>query len=157
MVETQQFAVQLTVEILRNMFFKFGEDLLRSLCESNVLTLFLALAKIYFIFAKVSRLRAIRCVFVLCNFRTKTVVIRLQARGNRLQLVGRFKYLGVLFTSDSRWNKIDTWIDKENAVLRQFYCSVATKQELSNTAKPSGFKVGFDSIFTYTVVMDHWL
>jgi len=48
-----------------------------------------------------------------------------------------FKYLGdgVVFTSDECRNKgIDTRIGIANAVLRELYCSVVTKQGLSNNA-----------------------
>jgi len=67
-----------------------------------------------------------------------------QVSGNTLQQVEKFKYLGVVFTSDGRGREErDTRICKTNAVLRQLYRSVATKQELSNTAKLSVFKSVF--------------
>jgi len=54
--------------------------------------------------------------------------------------VEKFKYLGVVCTSDRSRNKgIDTRIGKANAVLRELYCSVVTKQELSKTARLSVF------------------
>jgi len=60
----------------------------------------------------------------------------LQVIGNALKQWERFKYLGVVFTSDRRHNKeIDTWIGKANAVLRELYRSVITKRDLLNTAK----------------------
>jgi len=41
--------------------------------------------------------------------------------GNTLQQMEKFKYLGVVFTSDGRWSEeIDTRIGKANAVLREF-------------------------------------
>jgi len=47
-----------------------------------------------------------------------------------------FKYLGVVFTSDQSRNKgLDIWIGKANSVLRELYCSVVTKRELTMTAK----------------------
>ena len=47
----------------------------------------------------------------------------------------------VVFTSDGKRNKAtDTGIGKANAVLREFYSSVVTKQEFSKTAKLSVFK-----------------
>ena len=53
-------------------------------------------------------------------------------------------------TSDERKNKeIDARIGKEDAVLRELYRSVFTKQELSNTAKLSAFKSVFVPIITY--------
>ena len=59
-------------------------------------------------------------------------------------------YLGVVFTSDGRRNEeIDKWIGKANAVLRELYRSVVTKQELSNTAKLSVFKSVFVPILTF--------
>jgi len=45
------------------------------------------------------------------------------------QQVEKFKYLGVVFTSDGRrCEEIDTRIGKANAVLRELYRSVATKR-----------------------------
>jgi len=62
---------------------------------------------------------------------------------------GAFKQLGVVFTSDESRNKgIDTLIGKANAILRELYCSVVTKQELSKKAKLSVFKSVFVPIFT---------
>jgi len=77
---------------------------------------------------------------VLCHSRHPRQCF-LQVSGNTLQQVETFKYLGVVFTSDaSRKKRIDTRIDKANAVLRELYCSVVTKRELSKTAKLSVFK-----------------
>ena len=64
-----------------------------------------------------------------------------------------FKYLGdgVVFTSDEGPNKgIDARIGKANAVLREIYCSVVTKQGLSisNNANFSVFKPVFVPILT---------
>jgi len=61
--------------------------------------------------------------------------------GNTLQQVEKFKYLGVVFTSNGRRSEeIDTRIGKAiNAVLRELYRSVVTKRELSITAKLSVF------------------
>ena len=65
----------------------------------------------------------------------------LQVSGNTLQQVETFKYLRVVFTSDGSRNKeIDAWIDKANTVLREFYCSVVAKRELSKNEKLSVFK-----------------
>ena len=59
----------------------------------------------------------------------------LQVSGNKPQQVERFKYLGVAFASDGGRNKkIDSRNGKANAILRESYRSVSTKQELSNTA-----------------------
>jgi len=74
----------------------------------------------------------------------------LQARGNTLQQVEKFKHLGVVFASDGRWSEeIDTRIGKPNAALRELYRSVVTKQELSNTTKLSVFKSVFVPILSY--------
>ena len=63
---------------------------------------------------------------------------------NTLQQVQKFKYIGVVFTSEERWSEeTDAWIAKANAVLRELYRSVVTKRELSNTAKLSDFKSVF--------------
>jgi len=52
--------------------------------------------------------------------------------------------IGVVFASDGRWSEeIDTRIGKANAVLRELYRSVGTKQDLSNTTKLSVFKLVF--------------
>ena len=62
---------------------------------------------------------------------------------NTLQQVERFKYPGdgVVFTSDESRNKgIDTRVGKTNTLLRELYCSVVTKQGLSNNANFSVFK-----------------
>jgi len=60
----------------------------------------------------------------------------LQASGNTLQQVETFRHPGVAFASDGRWSEeIETRIGKANAVLRELYRSVVTKQELSNTTK----------------------
>jgi len=70
----------------------------------------------------------------------------LQVSGNTLQQVEKFKYLGVIFTSDGR--QIDTGIGEANAVLRELYRSVVTKRELSNTAKLLVFNSVFVTILT---------
>jgi len=55
----------------------------------------------------------------------------LQVSGNTLQQVEKFKYLGMVFTSDGRPNKkIDARIGKANPVLRGLNSSVVTKREL---------------------------
>ena len=71
----------------------------------------------------------------------------LQITVSTLEQVEMFKYLVMVFTSDGSRNKgIDTRIGKPNAYLRELYCSVVTKWELSNTAKLSVFKAVFASI-----------
>jgi len=73
-----------------------------------------------------------------------------QVSGNTMQQVETLKYLGMVFTSDESRNKgIDTRIGKANAVLRELYCSVVTKRELSKNAKLSVFKSVFIPILAY--------
>jgi len=73
----------------------------------------------------------------------------LQVSGNTLQQVETFKYLWVLFTSDSSRNKgINTRNGEANAVLRELYRSVVTKRELLKTRKLSVFKSVFVPILT---------
>jgi len=51
---------------------------------------------------------------------------------------GEIQAFFVVFTSDGRQNKgSDTQVSKANAVLRELYCSVVAKWELSNIAKLS--------------------
>jgi len=45
--------------------------------------------------------------------------------------------------------RMDTRIGEANAVLRELYCSVGTRRELSNTTKLSVFKSIFVAILTY--------
>jgi len=64
--------------------------------------------------------------------------------------VEKFKFLGVVFTSDGRRSEeIDTRIGKTNAVQRELYRSMVTKRELSNTAKLSVFQSVFVPILAY--------
>jgi len=61
----------------------------------------------------------------------------------------KFKYLGLVFTSDGRQNmEVDRRIGKTNAVLCELYSSAVTKRDLSNFAKLSMFESVF-SILTY--------
>jgi len=69
--------------------------------------------------------------------------------GNTLQQVEPFKDFGVIFTSNgNREREIETRIVKANADLREVYCSVVAKWELSWTAKLSVFKSVFVLILT---------
>jgi len=78
-----------------------------------------------------------------------------QVSSNALQQVEKYKYLRVVFTSgERRSEEIDTRVGKANAVLREFFCSVVRKRELSNTAKLSVFKSVFVPILTYCMVMN---
>jgi len=74
----------------------------------------------------------------------------LQVSGNTLQQVEKsIKYLGMVLTSDGSRNKnIDTRFGSPNTVLRELYCSVVTKREISNTANSSGFSSVFVPMFT---------
>jgi len=73
-----------------------------------------------------------------------------QESGNTLHQVETFKHLGVVFTSEGRRNKeINRRIGKAKAELCEFYRSVVTKQQLSNTAKLSLCKSVFAPILTY--------
>jgi len=74
----------------------------------------------------------------------------LQVRDNTLQQVERFKYLGVLFTSEWRQNKTDTYIGRANAVLRKLIVPSSQKGELLNTTKLSDFKLVPVPILTYS-------
>jgi len=69
---------------------------------------------------------------------------------NTLQQVEKFKYVGVVFTSDGRWcEQANRWIAKAKAVLHELYYSVITKREVSSTAKLSVFKSVFIPILTH--------
>ena len=53
---------------------------------------------------------------------------RQHVNSNTLQQAEKFKYLGVVFTSDGRQNKeIDARIGKANVVLRELHSSVVTQ------------------------------
>jgi len=57
---------------------------------------------------------------------------------------------GVVLTSDRRWNKkIDTRIAKQTQNLCEFYYSVVSKRELSNTTKLLVLKAALILILTY--------
>jgi len=65
-----------------------------------------------------------------------------------MHITQKFKYFGVVFTSDEKRNKqIDTPIGEENGVLRVLNRYVVTKREFSNTSKLSVFKSVFVPIF----------
>ena len=64
--------------------------------------------------------------------------------------MGKFKYLGVAFTSDgSQEEELDIRSGKASAVMRALHHSVVLKQELSRKAKLSVFKLIFVPILTY--------
>ena len=63
--------------------------------------------------------------------------------------VEKFKYLGVVFTSDGRQDEeLDTRIGKASAVMRALHNLVVMKRELSKKAKLSIFKAVFVPILT---------
>ena len=73
-----------------------------------------------------------------------------QTNGVTLQQTEKFKYLGVVFSSDGRQNnELDTRIEKVSAEMRQLYRSVVLKQELYTKAKLSVFRSVFVLILTY--------
>jgi len=72
------------------------------------------------------------------------------ASGDALRQMEKFKNLMVVIISNGwRDREIDSRIGVANAVLHELYRSVVTKQDLSNTAKLSGFKSVFGLILTY--------
>ena len=74
----------------------------------------------------------------------------LQVRGTALKQVEKFKYLGVVFTSDGKQNEeLDIRIGKASAVMRELQRSVVMKRELSKSAKLAVFKTIFIPILTY--------
>ena len=74
----------------------------------------------------------------------------LQVNGATLKQVEKFKYLGVVSTSDGRQDEeLDTRISKASAVMRALQYLVVMKRELSKKAKLSIFKAVFVPILTY--------
>jgi len=64
--------------------------------------------------------------------------------------VEKFKYLGVVFTSDGRQiEELDNRMGKASAVMLALQYSVVMKRELSKKAKLSVFKTVFAPILTY--------
>ena len=77
----------------------------------------------------------------------------LHVRGDQLRGVEEFKYLGVTFTSDGKWNvELDRRICSAGAVMRQLG-GLARKRELSREAKLSVFR----SIYVPTLTYGHEL
>jgi len=73
----------------------------------------------------------------------------LQLSSNTLQQVEKFKYLGVVFTSDGRRSEeIDIRVGKANEVLREFHGLCGHKTRAFNTTKLSVFKSVFVPILT---------
>jgi exonuclease III len=78
----------------------------------------------------------------------------LHVSGASLKQVEKYKYLGVSFTSNGKWNtEIDRRIGAASAVMRQLYRGVISKAELSREAKISVFK----SIYVPTLTYGHEL
>ena len=70
--------------------------------------------------------------------------------GATLKHIEKFKYLGIVLTSDGRQDgELDARIGKASAVMRALHYSVVMKRELSRKAKLSIFKTVFLPIFTY--------
>ncbi|KAK3558031.1 hypothetical protein QTP86_006407 [Hemibagrus guttatus] len=84
----------------------------------------------------------------------KKVACTLQVEGEVLPQVEKFKYLGVLFTSEGRMDReIDRRIGAAAAVMRSMYRSVVVKKELSRKAKLSIYQ----SIYVPTLTYGHEL
>ena len=68
----------------------------------------------------------------------------------RMKQSGKFKYLGVSFTSEGRQNsELDIRIGKASAVMRQLHRSVVLKRELCTKAKLFIFRSVYDPFLTY--------
>jgi len=75
-----------------------------------------------------------------------------QVSGSTLQKVENIKDLGVVLTSDGRWNeRLIHGLVKQAQFCASFYHFVVTKRELSNTAKLSVFK----SVFVLILIHGH--
>ncbi|KAF7650109.1 hypothetical protein LDENG_00131220, partial [Lucifuga dentata] len=84
---------------------------------------------------------------VLCR---KKVDCSLQVRGESLPQMEKFKYLGVLFTSEGRMEcEIDRWIGAASKVLRMLYWTIMVKRELSQKARLSIYQSIYVPILTY--------
>jgi len=71
------------------------------------------------------------------------------SEGKFTAIGGGVKYLGVVLTCDERRNTgIDTLIGKANVVMRERYCSVVAKRDLSKNAKLLVSKQVFVPILT---------
>jgi len=82
-----------------------------------------------------------RQIEVLC-FSRNLGWCMLNVTSSTLHQVDKFKYTGMIFTSDGRRNKqIDTCMSERSAILCEIYYSVLTKRELSNSAKPVTFQI----------------
>ena len=74
----------------------------------------------------------------------------LQVNGATLKQVEKFKYLGVVFTSDGRQDEeLDTRIGKASAVMRALHYSVVMKTRIVLKAKLSTFEAVFVPTLTY--------
>ena len=82
--------------------------------------------------------------------RTPHVSGNLHVSGSPLTEVEKFKYLGVTFTSDGKWDtELTSRIGAAAGVMRQLYGTVVTKRELSNKTKLSIYKSVYRPILTY--------
>ena len=60
----------------------------------------------------------------------------LQVNGARVKQIEKFKYLGVVFTSDGGQDEeLDTRMGKASAVMRALHYLIVMKRELSKKAK----------------------
>ena len=62
----------------------------------------------------------------------------------------KFKYLGVLFTSEGKMElEVDRWIGAASALMQALYWTVVVKRELSQKAKLSIYQSFYIPTFTY--------
>ena len=74
----------------------------------------------------------------------------LQVSGVSLKQSEKFKYLGVLFTSDGKQDvELNSWRGQASAVMRELNRSVVMKTKLPNKAKLPVFKSVYTPILTY--------
>jgi len=88
---------------------------------------------------------------VLCQ---KMVEFSLRVGSELLPQAKEFKYLGVLFTSEGKIERVmDRWIGAASAVMWALYQSIVVKRELSRKAKLSIYQ----SIYVPTLTYGHKL
>ena len=74
----------------------------------------------------------------------------LQVNEATMKQLQKFKFLGVVFTTDGRQGEeLDTRIGKASAVMRALHYSVVKKRELSKRQSAQFSKHVFITIFTY--------
>ena len=73
-----------------------------------------------------------------------------QTNGATLKQMEKFKYLGVILSSNGKQDrKLDRLIGKASAVMRQLYRLIVLKRDLCTKAKLSVFRLVFLPIITY--------